>query len=427
MAYDSNTKEITAPVDMGNISDALGVDSLDIDVLFESEGVNKWAARKPVRNSKLGVLQDTDFKGSASDFADNIYYGIQINGPTSGELGPSLSQIHSTTFSYIRPYRTEGWPYRMLDFDGYKHNALPNPGASFQLDSRDENALAGYYNDDDQQFGSLRSLLVQYDNTNVSGVDFTDMLKDEGESLINALQRSYPCILVTDSRGRSYFTALEYPNNGAPEVRPLYYKGTYTRSSDWSVRFAKQSYSNGVNQGVGNNPWNSAQTGMKATIFLLKSVDSTGPYLDAMHTQDFGKYWIDLNNGSVFMGSAKPIVLPADVLGAPLSLSQYGSARVYIVPTGVTFTGSLLNISYSLEGENNEGLSVKYTARMEGGVTRSKSITIQANSLFLPILSFTASELGILSGGGQYRVTITLESTDSVGTTTKSGNYTFTA
>ena len=426
MAYNSSTQKITAPVDMGDISTALGVDSLDIGTLYESENVNKWSRRKPVRRPELGELADTMFEGTASDMADNIHYGIKITGSTSAKIGPSLVQIHNADFQYIRPLLSEGFPARMLDFDGYNHRAFPNPGASFQLNSREGGVLAAYYNDGDHQYGSLGGIVVQYYDTNTDGVDFTDMYRDNAETIQDALKRSYPCILVTDSNGVSYFTALDHPNDGQPTARPLYYNNAYQMASNWSVRFDKPRLNTGIG-GSTSRPWNSPQTGMKATLFLVKSADIYGPYLDFAKTQNFSENWIPIVNPIMITG--KPIVLPADHLGAPLVLTQYGAARVYFEPTGVTYKDPFLTVDYSQVGTTDETVTVEVTVRVSGGAYSATKSSSVGPGGFMILPAFQASEFGLASfiGGGEYTVQVSIKTTDSQGSTIKLGSYTFTA
>ena len=230
MAYDSTNKKLYATPESGitlqEIAKCIGdyrVNALgqyDMSIFCNPKNgiikINMFSKIKPIRFNKWTKLDKEDFKGKSTDAADNIYYGIKITGPISAELGPDLSVIHNTEFQYMAPRGGESEPFRLSDFDGYSHNAQPNPAASFQRDS-----LEAYYDDEDHTQGSLGGILVRYYNTNSDGVDFTEFFKDPSEALTNSLS----CILVTDSSGRSYFTALDYdPNDGSiPKARPLYF------------------------------------------------------------------------------------------------------------------------------------------------------------------------------------------------------------
>jgi hypothetical protein len=427
MGYDKTTKLVTKPIDTTDVAAALGVNSSDVGFLCSSEEINMYAKYKPIKFKKWSELTEAEREGMSTDAADNIHFGIQITGPTSGELDSTLSEIHDTEFKYIRPEGGEDSPYRLTDFDKYKHNALPNPGASFQLSSKG-GLLEAYFNDEGHQQGSLAGIAVQYDETNIYGVDFTDMLKDTAETLQNALSRAYPCILVTDSRGRSFFTALDYPGDllSAPAARPLYYNSAYQRSSNWSVRFGKPNLSNGLNPST-TKPWNAPQDGMRATLFLVKSADVNGPYLDIAKTQNFAENWVSLEVGNSYMVASKPIVLPSDAFGAPLVLKRYGASSVYYEPTGVNYASPFLTISYTKVGETDETVTLECRAEIDNMIATKSSQIVPGGVGMVP--AFSASDFGMLAfvSGHTYTVMVTITTTDSNGSTTRTGTYNFTA
>ena len=427
MGYNSDIKLVTKPIDTTDIAAALGVASGDVGTLCTSNKINKWAKYKPIRYNQWQELEESQREGMPSDAADNIHFGIKINGPVNGVLDYNIVAIHDTVFEYIQPRGGAAEPYRMTDFDKYKHNAYANPGASFQIDAKG-GILEANFDDEEDQTGSLQNIVVQYDNTNIYGIDFTDMFKDNAETITNALARSYPCILVTDIAGRSFFTALDYPGDllSAPTARPLYYNGAYQRSSNWSVRFGKPVLSNGINPST-TKPWTSAQEGMRATLFLLKSADIYGPFLDLAKTQNFSKNWISLAADSAFAGVAKPIVIPADILGAPLVLTAANAARMFFEPTGVTYNEPFITIDYNKVGDADETVTLDYSATIDG-IKSAKSMQV-TSGVFTPILSFSASDFGmrLIMPNEKYTIKVTIKTTDSKGSTTKTGTFEFTA
>lgn len=134
MAYDSNTQKITAPVDMGDISTALGVDSLDLGTLCEADAVNKWSLRHPVRKDVLGEMTDTDFKavkcgltpkGVAKLLTQSI--GSSTSASSAYTKDECLAEV--SEWAYAKPRGgAYNEPYRMLDFDGYNHLAVAPDG-----------------------------------------------------------------------------------------------------------------------------------------------------------------------------------------------------------------------------------------------------------------------------------------------------------
>lgn len=133
MAYNSDTQKIIAPVDMGDISTALGVDSLNLGTLCESEEVNKWSLRKSVRSHKLGEMTDDDFKAVKCGLIPKAVSKILAQ-----SVGVATSTVYTkeeclaevSEWEYAQPRGAEyGEYYRMLDFDGYNHLAVaPDSG-----------------------------------------------------------------------------------------------------------------------------------------------------------------------------------------------------------------------------------------------------------------------------------------------------------
>ena len=274
----------------------------------------------------------------------------------------------------------------------------------------------------------MAGIIVQYDETNIYGVDFIDMLKDTAETLQNALSRAYPCILVTDALGKSYFTALDYPGDllSAPAARPLYYNGAYQRSSNWSVRFGKPVLSNGLNPST-TKPWNAPQDGMRATLFLLKSADVYGPYLDIAKTQNFAENWVSLEVNNSYMVASKPIVLPSDAFGAPLVLKRYGASSVYYEPTGVNYASPFLTISYTKVGETDETITLECRAEIDNMIATKSSRIVPGGAGMVP--AFSASDFGMIAfvSGQTYTVKVTMTTIDSNGSTIRTGTYNLTA
>ena len=107
MAYDSNTQTIIAPVDIGDISTAIRVDSLDLGTLCLSSEVKGFARYKPLLSPALAELTDDDRK--ALNYGWNIPDVLMLSLRNSG-----------SAWSRISP---SGGCYRMLDFVNYYHDA----------------------------------------------------------------------------------------------------------------------------------------------------------------------------------------------------------------------------------------------------------------------------------------------------------------
>lgn len=284
----------------------------------------------------------------------------------STTLTDELAEMHDATFEYVGKPTT--W-FRLSDFDGYSANAQPNPYASFNADS-----LVGYYDDSDFETGGLTGITVRYNDSNTRGVDFSTMLQDTNVSMNDVLTKTFPCILVTDKAGETYFTALFCKEDtGTNGPRPLLKDGIYAGANQYYVKFAKDVYSTLSTGDTSSPPWTSNQLDMKATIILVKSASASAPLLITGGT-NFGDYWIHLDTlGHVSTG--RPVVVPGGV-GKELSLRRYNSAPIAFAPTSVMGTLNnnaarfLVNFADECDGNTTETVTVEVAITLsspEGG------------------------------------------------------------
>jgi hypothetical protein len=130
MGYNSDTQKITAPVDMGDISAAIGVDCLNIVVLANSENaINQWSFRKPVDFNSPGEITDEDvvsvncgLRPVAVSKLLTQSIGSTTSSSTSYSKDECLAEVRQ--WQYIKP---SVW-CRMTDFDGYNHLAVAPDG-----------------------------------------------------------------------------------------------------------------------------------------------------------------------------------------------------------------------------------------------------------------------------------------------------------
>lgn len=349
MAYNSNSKVITAPVDFGDIANALGMESLDLGTLCLAYNINIWSKNKPISHSEKGILTEQQKKKKN--------WGVEVIGILdSPVLDSNMAKMHQTSFVYDRPNGGSSSPFRTLDFDGYCHIAEPNPYASFE-----DEKIEAYYNDSDFARGGIDGVSVKYSETNEYGIDFVDMISSSA-TLENALNKVYPCILVTDKFGNTYFTALSIEDSNGNAIPCTIANRNLSDVKPWFVKMSKPSYS-AVSLGSMSPPWTSEQDGMKATLFLLESASTIAPQLTAgVGGINFHNYWIKADG---LMGISVPIVLPG-AIGLEMSLKRYFS--------GVIF--ALSSISASANASGNVVFAVS-TKEITGGTsTNSIEVTI---------------------------------------------------
>lgn len=438
MAYDEKNKKLYATPEAGisaeEVAQCIGdfditEDGLyDIGTLCSSPNINMWSKCKPICFDKIGVLTLAERRGSPQDIANGILWGIKIIGPTTSVIGrDDLTKLHDTTFDYHRPSgMAQSEPFRLLDFDGYHQFAQPNPFGNFPSEE-----LAAYC--DDKSFspgGSLRSIYVAYTGSNTTGVDLTELFDvADNETLKSVLSKTYPCILITDSDGKSYFTALDYNkyDNSIPGPAPLYdsENDRYLGGSGWSVRFEKNAYlESEILGGTPKPPWSSNMTG-RATLFLVKAADTAGPYLLAGKQMNFSEYWIPVTANMPVNATAS--VLPSDRIGIPISLTKFGAASVYFEPTNIMGTTKGLTVVASRTGSSASTFYVTCKIEVEDGIPATKTISTTGNGMLVPTFFFTPTELGIMfSPNTTYKAEVSVTTKEGSKETTKSATFEFT-
>lgn len=334
--------------------------------ICQAPSVNMWSAHKPIEYPKNTALTDMEFRGTTAQNRENIYYGIKVDADVSSNLtSASVSEIHDATFEYVaKPTGViDVAPNRIRDFDGYNHYTYSALMASWP-DGTSKPTLLADWDDGADTGGSLQGIYVGY-NPQSDGVDFSAMLLDPSVSIDYVLQRAYPCILVTDKSGRSWFTALY--NSAEGGYVPLLYNGQYITHGDWRVMFSKGQYNPNVNIGNNTSPWNADTLGLKASIFLFRSASDTEPLLTSAGG-NFGDYWISLSSAGT-NGTYKPAVIPG-ALGATLELKRIA---VVFAPSGVS-------VMKNAQGTTSVVVSTYEKTGFESDNTITKEVLINLNN-----------------------------------------------
>lgn len=112
---------ITPPVSFGDVNAVLGTAHTDLASLCRDANVNKWAKFKPVVYPS--VSSSNDGKGNVVNTSSSKQmYGLTV---------PITSDPFATyksgggIWTYTKPSGGASSPYRLADFNGYRHNATP--------------------------------------------------------------------------------------------------------------------------------------------------------------------------------------------------------------------------------------------------------------------------------------------------------------
>lgn len=430
----------TTGVEIADIQAVLNLPNNDIGALI-TEGatqgrINKWAKCKPIRyyiyNSSTqqktpypGLLTGDMWKGPLIEQTDNgIYYGIEVHVPGVNQQMNTWPLLHGTTFTYCPP---RGLSYselfRIRDFEEYRQNARPNPDASFG----DEGSATGYYNNEN----GITGITIRYYDPNPPqgqtgnewGVDLTGVLLNQSESATSALAKTFPCIIV--GKGNThYITALGYEDDANHYPRPMYYQGAYVGGT-WVADTSKPVFDKTGHTSVA--PWTSAQSGLTATIVLLRSAFTgigSKITLDALGTQDLAVNWFECIVDADIITNETPVPMPGAV-GVGLSLVQYTNG-VTASATGITYDSSTDKVTVPLSWTGTPLGGGSFTADVYTTIGSSDGPmkTVSGSTIFQRLMQATydlSDDFGILYNPGShqtYNVSIRVVTHDGSATNT---------
>lgn len=344
-------------VEIADVKAVLALPNNDIGGLItdgaEQGVINKWAKCKPIayylydpstqtKTPYPGLLTDEMRKGPVIEQQDDgVYYGIVVRVPTVDQQMNTWPLLHGTTFTY-RPPRGLAYSemFRLRDFEEYRTNAKSNPFASFG----DEGNATGYY-DYDNGISGIEVRYYDPQNGNPYGVDLTSVLIDPSYSTTSALSKTYPCIIV--GKGNThYITALGYEDALQHAPRPMYYNNAYVGGT-WVANTHKPVYGSQST----NGPWTSPQSGLLATVVLLRSAypgDANRITLDVAGQQDLATHWFECT--STLLTDKTPVPVPGAV-GVNLSLVVFATG-ITVSATSISYnpTTDVVTVNFDFAG-----------------------------------------------------------------------------
>jgi hypothetical protein len=120
-----NNNIVSTPISTTDVGNLIGVSSHDVGTLCKASSINKWSRHKPV--VRASVIKTTDTQFSA------LHFGL--NFPTADAASDVRAAMVAGAWSYNKPTGGASSPYRLGDFDGYKHTAI-SPFTTFTSDIR---------------------------------------------------------------------------------------------------------------------------------------------------------------------------------------------------------------------------------------------------------------------------------------------------
>ncbi len=108
-------------ISVAMVRNELGASTNNVGQLCIHPNINKWSKWKPVRHPKVGVLTYEDFISTN--------FGISFNRYPTGNQVKAAIDTENETWPYARPRGGDfNEPFRIGDFRGYDHTAVPPVG-----------------------------------------------------------------------------------------------------------------------------------------------------------------------------------------------------------------------------------------------------------------------------------------------------------
>jgi hypothetical protein len=152
------------PTDLAAV---LGISGTDLATACQSSAINMWAKYKPIAYPKVGIMTDSDFAadmGAGTSY--RITWGIKRIASYNYSDFEVNGVIKTQVWTWNYPTGGSGAPYRLADFNGYYHRAVPpieihtDPSSQIAIPSEPTasgsilsfvfefgNAVSGWYSD----------------------------------------------------------------------------------------------------------------------------------------------------------------------------------------------------------------------------------------------------------------------------------------
>lgn len=199
---------ISAPVSFADVNAVLGTSHTDLATLCMENLINMWSGRKPIYNTKWGILNTDDWNGVNRTLAGfKTGGGIKKAALSWDEyitgMNTSTGSVVSKIWEYDKPVADGSCKFRLTDFSGYYHNV----GRVFNMGTL---------------FGNISNILIpsadgETGRTVAFTFYFTNPTPDGGiaaAQLFGDCWTYYPCIILTNGStgSNSYQYAVTAPS-----------------------------------------------------------------------------------------------------------------------------------------------------------------------------------------------------------------------
>ena len=343
---------VISPDGTGALQRVLSDTSLDVGRLCASSKINAASKCKPIKYNKPQTLTSDERLGMASEKNNGYYYGVKCIADAK------LTDIHSIAYDYSRPNGGTNY-YRLTDFIGYHHYAVPNVDA--------------YVISDKLYIDVANNLLcnfnVDYIGTNKTGINLMDVFADiaGNPDYTYIFAKVYPVIAIGNM--------VSVLKNESGTVQPIYYNGA------WQSVFYADLSTGGFS--VGTYP---------VTLGFMFRPSSTGASFPIDGS------WVNVAVDSAIYTDTVIVAFSSHNLQKKLETYE-----LYAPKATPSFNASTRGLFVAYTFEKAPTSSVEVTAHVQcGGVRVSKSEIYSpgSGSLSIGILFSWESDLGMLVTSG---------------------------
>lgn len=353
----------------------------DVGLLCTSPNINKWSKNKPIKHRSYGPLTDSERVGE--DRTEGYLYGVKCLA-----LPNKLSDLHQYTYKYRRPFGGLGVsPYRMMDFDGYDHNAAPTIEGWF-ADSANKDLAVNF------------PLRINVGGT-TTGIDISDVIRNafsipSGSDIW--AQPLYPCLMVGN-----YVQVCKNSRVGTPT--PILYDGAYYYEYDADITTVP----------------NLKKGSELFTMFLMMKDSFMAQYFDFTN----GKQWTDVSETLGKMFSSYFVTLP-NAAGISVNITEV-PAPPQVIITGVVDRGEGgFDVGYDFDTWPEESITLTVKASYNG-LGETKEITVSpldGSGIVMKSFRFTYESLGLVyQAGSMVQIDVDMEASNGVKKTYATATY----
>ena len=305
--------------------------------------INIWSKFKPVRYDKVTALSDAEFKGTAEENAQGIYYGVKLV-PSNVHFFQHLAE---TNYEYYAPVPGQNW-CRLSDFYRYKHDASCSLHGGGLTDGSLYYNLPNSLTVDIWFEDSTSDLDSQY------SIDFSEIVQS---ALNKDPNQCYPCVMIHDTKYNKYYVRALCNRIRSESSEITYPDGVYTALTDENG--AIWSSFSVWNLNLMDMP-NIRETTYNVTIFLATDIEAAAE--GGTSQVDFISDWLDVTGA----------ITTVNMIGIPGLVEVPIEFKYYSTVTNMNITGASLLIDQSNDGT----LTFKYHFP-DGNPTEATTYTIR--------------------------------------------------